>query len=119
MVVAKAKLDPAAAGTAMKYAILQADRAQPVFAVQTMNELMGESISERKIVLFVGGFAGLSLLLAAFGIYSDVYSVAQRTAERSEFGWQLGAKSHQALWLIERQALVLTILGLWVDCWRR
>lgn len=112
-VVAKAKLDPAAAGTAMKYAILQADRAQPVFAVQTMNELMGQSISERRFALvLVAGFAGLSLLLAAFGIYSVMsYSVAQRTAEIG-IRMALGAKSHQVLWLIERQALVLTILGL-------
>ena len=112
-VVAKTRLDAVLAGAAMKDAILRADRAQPVFAIQAMDEVIGQSISERRFALvLIAGFAGLSLFLAAFGIYSVMsYTVAQRTPEIG-IRMALGAKAHQALWMIERQALVLTIIGL-------
>ena len=112
-VVAKIQLGSAAAGESMKAAILRADRAQPVFAVQTMDAVVGQSISERRFALMmIGGFAGLALFLAAFGIYSVMsYTVAQRT---SEIGIRiaLGAKVYQVLWMIERQGLILAITGL-------
>jgi predicted permease len=112
-IVARTRLGLAVAGPAMKNAILQADRAQPVFAVQTMDQVMGQSIAERRFALvLIAGFAGLSLFLVAFGIYSVMsYTVAQRTSEIG-IRMALGAKVHQVLWLIERQALVLTITGL-------
>jgi ABC-type antimicrobial peptide transport system permease subunit len=112
-VVAKTRLDIAAAGAAMKGAILRADQAQPVFAIQTMDNVIGQSISERRFALMlIAGFAGLALFLAAFGIYSVMsYTVAQRTPEIG-IRMALGAKVHQILWMIERQALVLTIVGL-------
>jgi ABC-type antimicrobial peptide transport system permease subunit len=112
-VVAKTRLDAAPVRAAMKDGILRADRAQPVFAIQTMDEVIGQSISERRFALMlIAGFAGLSLFLAAFGIYSVMsYTVAQRTPEIG-IRMALGAKVHQILWMIERQALVLTIIGL-------
>jgi ABC-type antimicrobial peptide transport system permease subunit len=112
-VVAKTRLDAAAARAAMRDGILRADRAQPVFAIRTMNEIIGQSISERRFALMlIAGFAGLSLFLAAFGIYSVMsYTVAQRTPEIG-IRMALGAKVYQILWMIERQALALTIIGL-------
>jgi putative ABC transport system permease protein len=112
-VVAKTPLDAAAAGAALQDAILRADRAQPVFGLQTMDEVIGKSISERRFALMlIVGFAGLALFLAAFGIYSVMsYTVSQRTSEIG-IRMALGAKVHQVLWMIERQGLVLATIGL-------
>jgi predicted permease len=112
-VVAKSRLDVLTVGPALKDAILRADRAQPVFAMQTMNDWVGRSIAERRFALvLIAGFAGLALFLAAFGIYSVMaYTVAQRTAEIG-IRMALGAKVQQVVWLVERQALILTMTGL-------
>jgi putative ABC transport system permease protein len=112
-VVAKTSQDPAAAGPAIKKAILDADRAQPVFAIQTMDEVVGKSIAQRRFALaLIAIFAALALFLAALGLYGVIsYSVAQRT---SEIGIRiaLGAKSSQVLWMVERQGLLLVGIGL-------
>jgi putative ABC transport system permease protein len=112
-VVAKSQLDSAAAGEGIKAAILRTDRAQPVFAVQSMEDVFRRSISERRFALtMIAGFAGLALFLAAFGIYSVMsYTVAQRTSEIG-IRMSLGAKLHQVLWMIGCQGLILAMIGL-------
>jgi putative ABC transport system permease protein len=112
-VVAKTLQDPAAAGPAIRSAILGVDRSQPVFAVETMDEVIGKSISQRRFSLvLIAVFAALALFLAALGLYGVIsYSVAQRTSEIG-IRMALGAKSGQVLWMIERQGLQLVALGL-------
>jgi len=112
-VVAKTAQDPAAIGPAMKKAILAADRSQPVFAIQTMEEVVGKSISQRRFALvLVAVFATLALFLAALGLYSVIsYSVARRTSEIG-IRMALGAHSHHVLWMVEREGLLLVGVGL-------
>jgi len=112
-VVVKTKQDPAALGNALKGAIYRADRAQPVFALQPMEEVVGKSVAARRFsLLLIAGFAGLALFLAALGIYGVVsYSVAQRAPEIG-IRMALGANASQVVWMIERQGLTLVLLGL-------
>src|SRR6185437_4000218 len=65
-ILAKTAQDPEPFGPSIKAAILQADRAQPVYAMQPMDQVVAKSIEQRKISFYLLlFFAASSLTLAA------------------------------------------------------
>jgi predicted permease len=84
----------------------------PVSDVRTMEQVVSRSTSrERFHMLLMNVFAGVSLLLAAIGIYGLMsYSVAQRTQEIG-IRMALGAEGDQVRGLIMRQGMIFTIAG--------
>ncbi len=89
------------------------DKDAPVFGAQSMEEMIADSLLQRRFVAgLVGGFGVLALVLAAIGIYSVIaYGVAQRT---SEFGIRLalGALPQNVLGMVMLSGVRLTITGL-------
>jgi putative ABC transport system permease protein len=110
--VARTEGDPAAMAAPVKETILAIDKDQPVSAVRTMEQVLADSLAQRRFtMLLLGLFAGLALVLASVGIYGVMsYTVAQRT---HEIGVRvaLGARPADVLKMVVRQGMGLTGLG--------
>ena len=94
-------------------AIHQADPTAPVLDAMTMDDLLSDSLSQRRLNMeLLASFAGLALVLAATGIYSVLsYSVRRRVKEIG-IRMALGARMDQVLGMIVLQGLKMTVFGL-------
>ena len=85
----------------------------PMAEVKTMDQVLDESMGgDRFGAVLFATFAGVALLLAAFGIYGVMsFAVAQRTHEIG-LRMALGAAPSQVLGLILREGMTLGLIGL-------
>jgi predicted permease len=111
-VVAKTGGNAASLAGSIREAVRSVDSAQPVHGLKTMDQRIAESLGPRRFaVTLLAVFAGLSLLMAALGLYALVsYTVAQRTHEIG-IRVSLGAQRRQVLTLMVGYGLKLAGMG--------
>jgi putative ABC transport system permease protein len=111
-IVVRGDTDPLRLVSAVKSQIWSVDKNQPISKIATMEQVLSDSIAQRRLYLvLLGVFAGAALLLAAVGIYGVMsYSVSQRTHEMG-IRLALGAPQTEILKLILGRGAKLALLG--------
>lgn len=110
--VLRASGDPQRYVSSIRSEVQSLDKNLAVSGVQTMEQIISDSIAvPRLVMLLFGSFAAVAMLLATLGIYGVMaYSVTQRTHEIG-IRVALGAQSRDVLKLVVGQGMKLTIIG--------
>ena len=111
-VVVKSRLEPAVLTAAIRGAIATIDSEQPIYDVDTMDQLVADSFGPKRLTLFLLLFlAAVVLVLASVGLYATLaYSVTQR---RKEIGIRMavGAQAGDIRRLVVSQGTLLALCG--------
>jgi putative ABC transport system permease protein len=104
--------EPLGAVPALRRAVMDTDRDQPVSRIQTMEKMVAASLGDRRFTMqLLAGFAALAILLSCIGIYGVL---SQMVSERT---WELGARMAfgasrgEILRMLSKRGLSLAVTG--------
>jgi predicted permease len=104
--------DPKSIIAAVRQAVWSIDPNQPIANVNTLEQIVSDSIAQPRLnMVLMMLFGGLALLLSAVGIYGLLsYAVTQRTQELG-IRMALGANMSDVLKLVLKQGMLLALIG--------
>ena len=97
---------------AVSSVVHEVDSEIPLRDIQTMDDLVANSLSQQRFnMLLLGAFAGLALLLAAVGIYSVLSYSVRRSVREIGIRMALGARPGDVLRRVVFEGMKPTLLG--------
>jgi predicted permease len=115
-IVARTSIDPLVVADSLKKAVWTVDPAQPIFKVETLNDVIADSIWRPRFSAWIFSvLGGLALLLTSVGVYGVVaYTTALRTREVG-IRVAMGATPRDVVAVIVRSAMIPLATGLAVS----
>lgn len=112
-VVVRVTGDPLGFAATARSQVSDIDTAEPVYNVQSLEQVLTESIAPRRFNFFLlGTFAIAAVIMAVVGIYGVIaYSVMQRTHEIG-VRMALGARHGQIAGMVVRQGMQIALSGI-------
>jgi putative ABC transport system permease protein len=110
--VIRATEDPTRLASAVRSEVHALDPNLPVSNIKTVNQMIYERVSPKRLMTYIlAVFALVALLLASVGIYGVMsYAVTQRTQEIG-IRMALGARAFDVLKLVVRNGMSLALIG--------
>jgi predicted permease len=110
--VVRSALDAAVLAPAVRQVVRSMDPALPIFRLATLEDLVETSMSrDRFTMLLLGGFATVSLVLAAVGIYGVLAGDVVRRRKEIGIRVALGARTATVIGTILRRGLGHSVVG--------
>jgi putative ABC transport system permease protein len=94
-------------------AVLRPRLPQAALRVQTLSAQVDAAlVQERLLATLASAFGGLALVLAAVGLYGLLASMVTRRSAEIGIRMALGARRVEVMWLVLRQSVLLTTIGI-------
>jgi predicted permease len=110
--VVRTKGDPRATSAAIADAVRALDKSQPVMRIMPMEDVVSQSVGQRRLALTLFAvFGAFALILAGAGVYGVLAgTITERTREIG-IRTALGASTSHVVTLVTRQAMLLVVTG--------
>ncbi len=111
-IVVRSTGNPMALANSVRAEVTALDRGVPISFVQTMDQLLDQSVAQPRFnLVLLGSFAAVSLILAALGIYGVLSNGVRARTQEIGIRMALGAERNSVLRLIVGQGIRLALLG--------
>jgi predicted permease len=111
--VVRSRLAPGVLAEQIKRAVFEHNPTMTMYGVQTMEDIIEDSLSQRRLArLLLGSFAIVALLLAAVGIYGVMSQLVLQTTHDIGVRMAVGASPRAVLGMVVASAMGMALAGI-------